>query len=325
MGGKMAETANQAYEVAQWIKSENPDAELILKAQVHAGGRGKGSFDSGLKGGVQICDTPEEVRDYTKQMLGYNLVTHQTGPEGQLCQKVLVNEGITIDSEKYLAIIMDRETDGPCIVASPKGGMDIEEVAENDPDSIHTVIIDPRAGIQSEQSEQVARALEFPEHKIAMAQHEIESLYNLFMDTDATQVEINPFAEGGVPGGEQDQIFCVDAKLNFDDNAMFRQKEVFAMRDFSCRFALASFFFNFFFFIFLYFFLPTTFFLAFFTALEAAFNAFLAFLAPAFVLVFNKAFVAAFLTFRALLRAFSADALALSSSLSPSSLSVPPC
>merc|ERR1711934_719562 len=186
---------------------------------------------SGLKGGVQICDTPEEVRDYTKQMLGYNLVTHQTGPEGQLCQKVLVNEGITIDSEKYLAIIMDRETDGPCIVASPKGGMDIEEVAENDPDSIHTVIIDPRAGIQSEQSEQVARALEFPEHKIAMAQHEIESLYNLFMDTDATQVEINPFAEGGVPGGEQDQIFCVDAKLNFDDNAMFRQKEVFAMRD----------------------------------------------------------------------------------------------
>jgi len=229
--GKMAQTANEAYEVAQWIKSENPDAELILKAQVHAGGRGKGSFDSGLKGGVQICDTPEQVRDFTKQMLGYNLVTHQTGPEGQLCQKVLVNEGITIDSEKYLAIIMDRETDGPCIVASPKGGMDIEEVAENDPDSIHTVIIDPRAGIQSEQSEQVARALEFPEHKIAMAQHEIESLYNLFMDTDATQVEINPFAEGGVPGGEQDQIFCVDAKLNFDDNAMFRQKEVFAMRD----------------------------------------------------------------------------------------------
>merc|ERR1719203_2421897 len=152
--GKMANTANEAYEVAKWIKSENPDAELILKAQVHAGGRGKGSFDSGLKGGVQICDTPEQVRDFTKQMLGYNLVTHQTGPEGQLCQKVLVNEGITIDSEKYLAIVMDRETDGPCIVASPKGGMDIEEVAENDPDSIHTVIIDPRAGIQPAESEQ---------------------------------------------------------------------------------------------------------------------------------------------------------------------------
>lgn len=229
--GKMAQTANEAYEVAQWIKSENPDAELILKAQVHAGGRGKGSFDSGLKGGVQICDTPEQVRDFTKQMLGYNLVTHQTGEEGQLCQKVLVNEGITIDSEKYLAIVMDRETDGPCIVASPKGGMDIEDVAENDPDSIHKVIIDPRAGIQPAQSEQVARALEFPEHKIKMAQHEIESLYSLFMDTDATQVEINPFAEGGVPGGDQDQIFCVDAKLNFDDNALYRQKEIFAMRD----------------------------------------------------------------------------------------------
>merc|ERR1712032_1649003 len=101
----------------------------------------------------------------------------------------------------------------------------------NDPGSIHTVIIDPRAGIQSEQSEQVARFLRFPEHKIKMAQHEIERLYETFIDTDATQVEINPFAEGGVPGGKQDQIFCVDAKLNFDDNAAYRQKEVFSMRD----------------------------------------------------------------------------------------------
>jgi len=231
--GKMAETANDAYEVAKWIKSENPDAELILKAQVHAGGRGKGSFDSGLKGGVQICDTPEQVRDYTKQMLGYNLVTHQTGPEGQLCQKVLINEGIAIDTEKYIAFLMDRETDGPCIVASPKGGMDIEDVAETDPSAIHTVIIDPRIGIQPEQSEKVARALEFPEHKIEMAQSEIENLYELFMESDAVQVEINPFAEGSVPGGEQDQIFCVDAKLGFDDNASYRQKEVFAMRDLS--------------------------------------------------------------------------------------------
>lgn len=231
--GKMAETADEAAEVAQWIKGENPNAELILKGQIHAGGRGKGHFDSGLKGGVKILDTPDEVKEYTKQMLGYYLVTHQTGPEGQLCSKVLVNEGISIDSEKYLAILMDRAANGPAIVASAKGGMDIEQVAEDDPDAIITEVIDPRVGVTDEQTKRVAEAIGFAPEKVPVAQKQISALYDLFIGTDATQVEINPFAEGGVPGGEEGLVFCVDAKLNFDDNAAYRQESVFAMRDLS--------------------------------------------------------------------------------------------
>jgi succinyl-CoA synthetase beta subunit len=231
--GKMAESAADAAKVSKWIKEENPDAELILKGQIHAGGRGKGHFDSGLKGGVKICDTPEEVGEYTKQMLGYKLFTHQTGEEGQLCQKVLINEGISIDSEKYLAILMDRACNGPAIVASAKGGMDIEAVAEEDPDAIITEIVDPRTGVTAEQTKKVAEAIGFTGDKVAVAQKQISSLYDLFIGTDATQVEINPFAEGSVPGGDPDQIFCVDAKLNFDDNAAYRQKAIFDMRDLS--------------------------------------------------------------------------------------------
>jgi len=230
--GKMANSAQEAFEIAQWIKAENPDAELILKAQIHAGGRGKGHFlESGLQGGVKICTTPEEVKMYTEQMLGDTLVTHQTGPEGQKCGKVLVNEGITIDDEFYFAILQDRAVDGPCIVASTEGGMDIEKVAEEQPEKIVTEVIDPRVGLTKEQSAKVATTLGFTGEQHALAATQMENLYKLFDATDSTQVEINPFAVGGVPGGKQGQVMCVDAKLNFDDNANFRQKDVFAMRD----------------------------------------------------------------------------------------------
>eukprot|EP00940_MAST-03C_sp_MAST-3C-sp2_P003114 g3114.t1 len=232
--GKMAATAEEALEVAKWIKKDNPDAELILKAQIHAGGRGKGHFkNTGLKGGVQICDTPEEVESYAKKMLGDVLVTHQTGDEGQLCQKVLINEGITIDSEFYFAILMDRAVDGPCIVASSKGGMDIEAVAEEDPDAIITSPINIETGLSVEQSESVAKELGFEGETVARAAEQMRNLYALFDGTDATQVEINPFAVGGIPGGEQGLVMCVDAKLNFDDNAAFRQKNIYDMRDVS--------------------------------------------------------------------------------------------
>jgi len=230
--GKMADSADEAMKVAQWIKNENPAAELILKAQIHAGGRGKGHFiESGLKGGVQICTTPEEVKAYAEQMLGSTLVTHQTGAEGQKCMKVLVNEGITIDAEYYFAILQDRAVDGPCLVASTEGGMDIEKVAAETPEAIITEVVDPRVGLTKEQSAKVATSLGFSGKQHALAATQMENLYKLFDKTDATQVEINPFAVGGVPGGEQGQVMCVDAKLNFDDNASFRQKEVFAMRD----------------------------------------------------------------------------------------------
>mmetsp|Transcript_6982 Transcript_6982/g.11073 ORF Transcript_6982/g.11073 Transcript_6982/m.11073 type:complete len:430 (+) Transcript_6982:2166-3455(+) len=229
--GKEATSAAEALEVAKGIKQGNPNAELILKAQIHAGGRGKGTFKSGLKGGVKVLTDPAEVGDFAGQMLGDVLVTHQTGPEGAEVNTVLVNEGITINSEKYFAILMDRAHNGPVIVASAQGGMDIEEVAEKTPEAIVTEPIDIVKGLQPEQTLRVAKALGFKEENIPLAQKQMSNLYDLFLGTDATQVEINPFAEGLYEGASREEVFCVDAKLNFDDSADFRQKDVFAMRD----------------------------------------------------------------------------------------------
>ena len=229
--GKEADNAADAMKIAEDIKKSNPDAEIILKAQVHAGGRGKGHFkENGLQGGVQILTEPSEVQDLTSQMLGNTLVTKQTGDAGQPCNMVLVNEGLSIDSEKYFAILMDRAHNGPVMVASSEGGMDIEEVAETNPDAIVTEAIDIKLGVQPEQTERIAKALGFAPENIADAQEQMSNLYDLMIGTDAVQVEINPFAEAHYVGGES-QVFCVDAKLGFDDNAAYRQKDIYAMRD----------------------------------------------------------------------------------------------
>ena len=229
--GKEAGNAADAFAIAQDIKKSNPDAELILKAQVHAGGRGKGHFlENGLKGGVQILTEPSEVQDLTGQMLGNTLVTKQTGDAGQPCNMVLVNEGLSITSEKYFAILMDRAHNGPVMVASSEGGMDIEEVAETNPDAIVTEAIDIKAGVQQEQTERIAKALGFAPENMKDAQEQMSNLYDLMIGTDAVQVEINPFAEANYVGADS-QVFCVDAKLGFDDNASYRQKEIYAMRD----------------------------------------------------------------------------------------------
>jgi succinyl-CoA synthetase beta subunit len=228
--GEAATTAAGARKAAEAIKKKNPNAELILKAQIHAGGRGKGTFTDGFKGGVKICKTPQEVEDYAKKMLGNTLVTIQTGPAGQKVGTVLVNEGISIASEKYFAILMDRKYNGPVLVASAQGGMDIETVAHDTPEKIIKEPVDIMKGIQPEQTLRVAKALGFKAANIPAAQKQMEALYKLFIGTDATQVEINPLAEGKY-SNEGETVFCVDAKLNFDDNASFRQKEVYAMRD----------------------------------------------------------------------------------------------
>lgn len=136
--GKVAHSAEEALEAAKELKASNAK-DLILKAQILAGGRGKGHFDTGFKGGVKICSEPEEVFENAKKMLGNKLITIQTGPEGQPVEKVLVHEGVDFSKELYLAILMDRAFGGPVIVASPMGGMDIEEVAHNHPEQIHTV------------------------------------------------------------------------------------------------------------------------------------------------------------------------------------------
>lgn len=223
--GKVADSAAEAREVADWLKDTGA-AELVIKAQIHAGGRGKGHFNTGYKGGVKITEHAADVQDAAENMLGNYLITKQTGPTGQLTNKVLVHEGINFDKEFYFAILMDRAYGGPVVVYSPQGGMDIEEVAESNPEAIFTEPVDIEAGIQDEQTEKIARRLGFEGETLADAQEQMKNLYKLFIGLDSTQVEINPFVVTN-----DGLVYCVDAKIGFDDNASFRQKGAFAMRD----------------------------------------------------------------------------------------------
>jgi succinyl-CoA synthetase beta subunit len=229
--GYMAETADQTEAHAvNLLKAGAP--ELVLKAQIHAGGRGKGVFNTGFKGGVQFGTEPKKMRDFASKMFGNNLITKQTPPEGQTVKKVLVHESLNFDKsmpELYLAFLMDRSFGGPVMVASRQGGMDIEEVAARDPSAILKEPICITKGIQPEQTLKMAKALGFPDHLIADAQQQMTSLYSMFLKLDCTQIEINPMVVAKTREGQK--VYCVDAKLNFDDNASFRQKEVFAMRD----------------------------------------------------------------------------------------------
>jgi len=226
--GIMAETADAAEEAAKELRRTGAE-ELVIKAQIHAGGRGKGYFkETGFKGGVQLSTDPAKIKEYAKEMLGKHLVTKQTPPGGQPVQKVLVHESISFKQEKYFAIVLDRSYGGPVMVVSPQGGMDIEEVAEKDPNAIHMIPIDIMEGIKDEQVEKAATLLGFEGSVKEDAKVQMKNLYEIFRKCDATQVEINPFvlADNG-------KIYCVDAKINFDDNAAFRQKDIFAQRDFS--------------------------------------------------------------------------------------------
>jgi succinyl-CoA synthetase beta subunit len=230
--GKVAGTPLEAASVAREILASNPKAELVLKAQIHAGGRGKGTFDSGFKGGVHITKSADSIKDLSSKMFNRKLVTKQTGAEGQLVSKVLVNESINIHRELYFAILMDRAHNGPVVVASTQGGMDIEEVAHKDPSAIITEPVDITVGLTEAQATKLAKRLGFEGHLLTAAVKQFKALYALFIGTDATQVEINPLAVGSVAGvAGSDTVFAVDAKLNFDDNAAFRQQPIYAQRD----------------------------------------------------------------------------------------------
>uniref|UniRef100_A0A6I8S2U2 Succinate--CoA ligase [GDP-forming] subunit beta, mitochondrial n=1 Tax=Xenopus tropicalis TaxID=8364 RepID=A0A6I8S2U2_XENTR len=207
----VADNANDALDAAKRLKAR----EIVLKAQILAGGRGKGTFDSGLKGGVHLTKDPNKVEELTKQMIGYNLTTKQTVAGGVKVHKVMVAEALDISRETYLAILMDRACNGPVLVGSPQGGMDIEEVAEKTPELIFKVNTIPMSSVQRLEN-----------RLLPIAAEQIKRLYHLFLKVDATQVEVNPFGE--TPEG---QVVCFDAKINFDDNAEFRQKEIFAMDD----------------------------------------------------------------------------------------------
>lgn len=199
---------------------------IVVKAQVLAGGRGLGSFKNGFQGGVHMCETPEAAADAAEQMIGQYLVTKQTGEEGRLCSKALVTEKVDVAREMYFAITYDRESQGPVVVASRVGGTSIEDIAEADPSAIAKVPIDIVEGMTPGKAREIAAALGFSDDKVAAAAKQVTMLYDLLVERDATLVEVNPLVE--TASGE---VMCIDAKINFDDNAEFRQKDIFAMRD----------------------------------------------------------------------------------------------
>ncbi|CAD5226142.1 unnamed protein product [Bursaphelenchus xylophilus] len=203
---------------------ENGYDEYAVKAQILAGGRGKGRFIGGPKdlGGVFITKDKSAAKKACSEMIGKRLVTAQTGKDGTLVNKVMVADSVHICRETYLALLLDRESNAPVVVVSAAGGMDIEEVAEKHPEKIIKESIDIRKGITREQSLKLATALEFKGELKEKTADEIERLYKLMLKIDATQIEINPLAETS-----DKRVFCIDAKLNFDDNAEFRQKEIF--------------------------------------------------------------------------------------------------
>jgi succinyl-CoA synthetase beta subunit len=191
----------------------------VVKAQIHAGGRGKG-------GGVKVAKSIEEVRRYAGQILGMRLKTHQTGPEGQTVRRLLIEEGADIGKEMYVGMVVDRVTQKVCLMASSEGGMDIEEVAARTPEKIHKVFIDPASGLKEDEADDVARKIGVPEAARPQARAALQGLYRAFWETDASLAEINPLvltADG--------RIVALDAKMNFDDNALFRHEDIVAMRD----------------------------------------------------------------------------------------------
>ena len=220
--GKVASTLDETEQIAR----ELGDVEIVVKAQIHAGGRGKGVFKNGFKGGVHVRRTPEEVREVAAKMLGQILVTHQTGPAGRLVNKVLVAQSAAIARETYFAILLDRETAAPLIVASPEGGVEIETVAAKSPEKIIREAIDPLVGLQPFQTRKLAKQLGFDSSQLKSASKLFEGLYRTFVAFDCSMIEVNPLVV--TTNGD---VLALDAKFNFDDNALYRHPEIAAMRD----------------------------------------------------------------------------------------------
>jgi succinyl-CoA synthetase beta subunit len=220
--GKVASTPDEAYDIARGLGVK----EIVVKAQIHAGGRGKGTFKNGFKGGVHICKTPDEVRDIAWKMLGQVLVTHQTGPEGRLVNKVFVAEAAEIARELYVAVLLDRASSAPVVIVSTEGGMDIEAVAEHTPDKIHREPVHPLLGLQPYQARLLAYRLGLTGDQAKQAAKLLLSVYKLFIAADCSMVEVNPLVitKAGL-------VQALDAKFNFDDNALFRHPDIVALRD----------------------------------------------------------------------------------------------
>ena len=213
--GIVARTPEEAYQAAKELGTDI----VVVKAQIHAGGRGKG-------GGVKLAKSADEARDIAQKMLGMKLVTHQTGPEGREVRVLLVEEGLPIDKEYYLGIVLDRASGRPVFMASEAGGMDIEEVAAKTPEKILKEMVDPAVGFRAFQARKLAFGLGIGSDLIGQAVKFMQSLYTAYERMDASLMEINPFLLT-----KDNRLIALDAKVNFDDNAMFRHKEFLDLRD----------------------------------------------------------------------------------------------
>ena len=213
--GGLAETPAEAEEVAKRLGTD----VVVVKAQIHAGGRGKG-------GGVKLAKSPAEAKQHASDILGMQLVTHQTGPEGKLVRKVYVEAGSDIERELYLAITLDRATEDLAIIASTEGGMDIEEVAEKTPERIQTMFVHPNVGLQGWQARQIGFGLGLDKEQVKKFEQFLSSLFHLYTSKDCSLVEINPLVVT-----KQGDLFALDGKLNFDDGALYRNPDVAEMRD----------------------------------------------------------------------------------------------
>ena len=213
--GSVAATPAEAEQVARDLKA----SKLVVKIQIHAGGRGKA-------GGVKLCNTPAEAGQLARTMLGKNFVTHQTGPQGKVARKVLVAAAPVIKRELYLSVLVDRSVGRPAFLASTEGGVDIETVAAKTPEKIIKEVIDPAIGMQAYQARKIAYALDLGGDQLPGAVALLLNLYRAFMETDAALIEINPLIVD-----DANQVIALDAKFSFDDNALYRHKDIAAMRD----------------------------------------------------------------------------------------------
>ncbi|HKR02042.1 MAG TPA: ADP-forming succinate--CoA ligase subunit beta [Pyrinomonadaceae bacterium] len=213
--GLVARSPEEAYHAAKELGTE----VVVVKAQIHAGGRGKG-------GGVKLARSADEARETARQMLGMKLVTHQTGPEGREVRVLLVEEGLPIDKEFYLGIVLDRTTGRPVFMASAAGGMDIEEVAASTPEQIFKETIDPAVGFRAFQARKLAFSLGLPPELVNQAAKFMQSLYTAYEQMDASLLEINPFLLT-----KDKRLIALDAKVNFDDNSLYRHQDFLNLRD----------------------------------------------------------------------------------------------
>ncbi|MEI7928498.1 MAG: ADP-forming succinate--CoA ligase subunit beta [Verrucomicrobiales bacterium] len=220
--GKVASSPEEAAAAAR----EFAGSKLVIKAQVHAGGRGKGHFKNGFQGGVHLIESPEQAAEFAGKMLNETLVTIQTGEAGKLVSKVMIAEAVDIDHEYYLAILMDRDTSRPVIVVSTEGGMSIEDVAHNTPEKIVRQFIHPLLGLQSYEVRKLTAALGLSGDNAKQFAKLLGNLYKLFVSCDCSMLEINPLVT--TPDG---RVLALDAKFGFDDNALYRHPDIVAMRD----------------------------------------------------------------------------------------------